>query len=90
MQSRRNPPFELLRNVIDVRFPCVQPFLRNDLTPSITGQAIQTKGHSIVCEITNVRDDDRVPGDLGLGHCGVMLSENSSNKGGVKTLQREL
>ena len=52
-----------LLDVVHIRFPRIQPFLRNDFTPRIALLTMEFKDHSRLCEVWDFTDSDRGLGD---------------------------
>ena len=62
MQTTALTTFVPLLDVVHIRFPRIQLFLRNDFTPRIALQTMETKDHSRLCEVLDCTDSD-----IGLG-----------------------
>ena len=54
-----NLTFKLLLDVIDVRFAGIEPVLRDDFNPAVTGLTVQPEGHLVFGEIADRRNEDR-------------------------------
>jgi hypothetical protein len=54
-----NLTFKPLLDVIDVRFAGIEPVLRDDFDPTVTGLTVQPENHPIFSEVAHRRNEDR-------------------------------